>query len=74
MSARYRLAVLNERLTSVERSLEFIEAKVCCFAKNEKAAREIDKDLDLERCFCENEKGEGAEDINKDMDGEFASI
>eukprot|EP00053_Salpingoeca_punica_P001168 m.32324 g.32324 ORF g.32324 m.32324 type:complete len:72 (+) comp10871_c0_seq1:121-336(+) len=28
MSARYRLAVLNERLTSVERSLEFIEAKV----------------------------------------------
>jgi uncharacterized protein len=28
MSTRYRLAVLNEKLTSLERSLEFMEAKV----------------------------------------------
>ena len=29
MSARYRLALLNEKLTALERSLEFVEAKVC---------------------------------------------
>lgn len=28
MSTRYRLATLNEKLTTLERSLEFIEAKV----------------------------------------------
>ena len=31
MSTRYRLAVLNEKLTSLERSLEFMEAKVCWY-------------------------------------------
>lgn len=29
-STRYRLATLNEKLTSLERSLEFVEAKVSC--------------------------------------------
>jgi BMFP domain-containing protein YqiC len=28
MSARYKLATLNERLTALERSLQFVEAKV----------------------------------------------
>lgn len=28
MSARYQLAILNEKLTALERSLAFVEAKV----------------------------------------------